>query len=56
MEEEYWRKFWETGKIADYLFYKGMAICKQVMENHEGEDIDKSDYSNRYGACGNSYR
>ncbi len=34
MDEEYWRRFLETGKIIDYLNYKGMAICKRVMDNY----------------------
>ncbi len=34
MEEEYWKRFFKTGDIKDYLYYKGMAICRQVMENY----------------------
>lgn len=56
MDERYWRKFLETGKIADYLYYKGMAVCKQVLERHEGEKVDESDYSDRHGACGSTCR
>lgn len=56
MEEEYWDRFMETGKITDYLYYKGMAICKQVMDSHEGITSGESDYSNRHGAPGDTYR
>lgn len=34
MEEQYWKRFLETGKIKDYLYYKGMTICRQVMESY----------------------
>lgn len=34
MEEEYWKCFLKTGKIMDYLYYKGTAICRQVMERY----------------------
>ena len=33
MEEEYWRRFLKTGKIRDYLCYRGMAICGQIMNS-----------------------
>ena len=32
MEEQYWNRFAETGKITDYLNYRGIMICKQVMD------------------------
>lgn len=50
MEEIYWNRFLETGKIADYLYYKGMEICAEVMESHEREETCESDCSNRDGA------
>ena len=51
MEETYWRRFLETGKVEDYLYYRGMEICSQVMKNHESEPIDESDNSDGYGTC-----
>ncbi|MGF0032542.1 hypothetical protein ACQRBN_06185 [Bariatricus sp. SGI.154] len=51
MEQEYWNRFVETGKITDYLNYKGMAICKQVMDCYEGDRHSESDYSDRHSAC-----
>ena len=67
MEEMYWKRFTETGKIADYLYYKGMEICRQVMDRCESGDVcsadsckgdtcGKSDYSDRHGACGSTHR
>ena len=56
MEKEYWERFFKTGKITDYLSYKGMAICKRVMESYEGGTSDESDYCDRHGACGDASR
>ncbi|MGN0333745.1 MAG: hypothetical protein ACI4D9_12140 [Lachnospiraceae bacterium] len=49
MEEQYWNRFAKTGKIADYLYYRGFAICGQIMERHEGDESSESDYSDRHG-------
>lgn len=51
MEQEYWNRFTQTGRVEDYLYYKGMAICRQVMKRREQEgDIrNESDYSDRDG-------
>ncbi len=46
MEEQYWKRFLETGKIKDYLYYKGMAIIRKVMESYpeiESEAAGESD-------------
>lgn len=65
MEEEFWQQFLETGKITDYLYYKGMGIIQQVMDRHidgcqnqkqSGGTKSESDYSDRHGACGITYR
>lgn len=32
MKNAYWDHFVETGKVEDYLCYKGMEICHQTME------------------------
>lgn len=71
MKEKYWDEFTRTGKVADYLSYRGMDICSQVMERWEaavptagsGENavqtggiISESDYSDRDGASCISYR
>lgn len=49
MEEMYWKQFLETGKVEDYLIYKGMEICRQVMKKHEGEPSDEPDNSDSHG-------
>lgn len=56
MEEQYWNRFAETGKIADYLNYRGIMICKQIMDNHEGDKGVESDYNDRHGDCIHTYR
>lgn len=47
--EEYWDRFVTTGKIEDYLYYKGMRICEETMNRYkEGDTIGKSDYTDWY--------
>ena len=44
--EEYWDRFVASGKIEDYLYYKGMSICEETINrNKEGDTIGKSDYT-----------
>ena len=38
MEEIYWNRFLETGKIEDYLYYKGIEICAEIMEKRSNRD------------------
>lgn len=49
MEEKFWNRFAETGKIADYLTYRGIAICEEVIRRHEGDTSGESDYSDGDG-------
>lgn len=44
MEEQYWNRFVETGKITDYLNYRGIMICKQVMDRYERDADSESDF------------
>ena len=37
MKNAYWDHFVETGKVEDYLCYKGMEICQQTMELYKTE-------------------
>lgn len=53
MEEKYWRSFWETGKVTDYLNYVNVH---KVTGDSESEETRESDYSDRDGAVGISYR
>ena len=64
--EEYWNRFIKTGRIMDYLNYKGIAVCMRrgALEDEraeqesyaagcdEGETIGESDYTDRHGTCG----
>lgn len=69
--EEYWNRFMETGKIADYLYYKEAAMpvsaedcvtcrkaakCEDAGGCHEGEAIGKSDYTDWHGAVSGTDR
>jgi len=67
MEEKYWEQFMASGKVDDYLNYKGCSICSQVMERYKDpvacEDRteskgqgSESDNSYRNGAILRSYR
>ena len=56
MEEKYWKQFLETGKITDYLYYKGMQIISRVMDGYEGDIKHESDYSDGHGAYGDTCR
>lgn len=71
MEEEYWNRFCKSGQVTDYLYYKGLGICRQVMERCEagecrgnslmnaiwtGGKNGESDYGNGNGASDGAYR
>ena len=45
--EEYWDRFVTTGKIEDYLYYKGRCVSvRETMNRYkEGDTIGKSDYT-----------
>ncbi|MCI9226903.1 MAG: hypothetical protein HFG86_02595 [Dorea sp.] len=49
MEEEYWQRFLASGKIIDYLYYKGMGICKQIID---GYTQGVSGQTGTNGVCG----
>ena len=47
--EEYWDRFVTTGKIEDYLYYKGMRICEETMNRYkEADTTRKSDYTDSH--------
>lgn len=60
--DKYWDKFVRTGAVEDYLEYKGMEMCRDVMKAYSepaawtGERKVESDYSDRNGAADHSYR
>lgn len=63
MEEKYWNKFMASGSVHDYLNYRGIAICAEVMRRHgQGQDgrtgdiSSESDNSNGYGLISHAHR
>ena len=38
MEDRYWESFTKTGSVTDYLYYRGMDICRQVIERREADN------------------
>ena len=46
MEEKYWKQFMKTGRIVDYLYYRGMERSQK--KTYE------SDYRDGHGAFGKS--
>ena len=44
---------YRTGRIVDYLYYRGMKICYRVMERSQKKTYE-SDYRDGHGAFGNS--
>ena len=42
--EKYWDRFVASGKIEDYLYYKGMSICEETINRYkEGDYTDWHD-------------
>lgn len=38
MKQDYWEQFTMTGRVDDYLYYKGMGICRDVMDKYAEAD------------------
>lgn len=52
MEQKYWERFTQTGRVEDYLYYRGIQTCKQIMERYEdktSESVDRSDRNDTFG-------
>ena len=52
MKEDYWERFVKTGKVEDYLTYRGMARCEAEMnryqnESRKDEESEPDDYRDR---------
>ena len=63
MEEKYWNKFMASGNVHDYLNYRGISICAEVMRkygqgpgNVTGEIISEPDNGNGYGFISHAHR
>lgn len=52
MEQMYWERFTQTGRVEDYLYYKGMGTCRQIMERYEDKQSESVDRSNRNDTFG----
>jgi hypothetical protein len=62
MEEKYWNQFMATGSVTDYLNYRGIAICSEVMKRYgqepkagTGEGTSEPDNGNGNGFIGYSH-
>lgn len=61
MEEKYWNKFMASGSVDDYLNYRGIAICSEVMKRYgqepdarTGEGLSEPDNGNGNGIISHS--
>lgn len=56
MKQAYWEQFAETGKVEDYLYYKGIETCQNIMEKYEDRKSEPANQCDRDGAAGGTYR
>lgn len=56
MKQAYWEQFAETGKVEDYLYYKGIETCQNIMEKYEDRKSEPANHCDRDGAAGGTYR
>lgn len=56
MKEQYWEQFVMTGKVEDYLAYKGIAICQDIMKKYEDQKNESVGYGDRNGFVGDTDR
>ena len=49
MKQDYWKQFAQSGRVEDYLYYKGMSICQAVMDRYENRNEDKNSESVDHG-------
>lgn len=56
MKQEYWEQFAKSGKVEDYLFYKGMEICQSIMEKYEDKNSESVDNGDGDDIVGIAYR
>lgn len=55
MNEKYWERFEESGKIADYLAYKETQTCETAAgryqnRNRKDEESESGNYRDRDGS------
>lgn len=56
MKQRYWERFTATGKVEDYLNYKGIEYCQNIMEKYEERKSESVNHSDRDGASSGTYR
>lgn len=56
MKQAYWEQFAETGRVEDYLYYKGIETCQNIMEKYEDRKSESTNHSDRDGVAGGTYR
>lgn len=49
MEELYWKQFVTTGKVEDYLSYKGIETCSEIIKKYEDQQRESINHSDRDG-------
>ena len=60
--EEYWDRFMRSGAVRDYLEYKGIEMCMEIMQKYDdpaagmGEKKIGTDYVYGNGPFDHSYR
>lgn len=52
MKQIYWEQFAKSGRVEDYLFYKGIESCQNIMEKYEDKESESANNSNRDGDFG----
>ena len=54
MKKQYWETFTQTGRVEDYLFYKGIERCQNIMVKYEETESESVSNSDRDGDFGNT--
>ncbi|MEG0191444.1 MAG: hypothetical protein RR681_09715 [Lachnospiraceae bacterium] len=61
MEPVYWNEFTQSGKVDDYLYYRGVETCRQIVRKYDQEEtgrgkVESINHSNRDSAVRNTNR
>lgn len=56
MEREYWNQFAATGRVEDYLSYKGIQNCQKTTERYEDRNSESVKHSDRNDTVGDTDR
>lgn len=44
-DESYWKKFWASGRVEDYLTYAGMTSHDSFPQWDEGKEVPKAEHA-----------